>query len=77
MGDLAYSHGFYGTEWKGPGRFGEAGEALIVTGALIDLIDHTSLNWPTLIADPNEAWVFHILPDGTDLSAVWAAQRSA
>jgi hypothetical protein len=56
MGDLAFEYGFYGTEWKGPGMYGEAGEALMVT-------------------DPHEAWVFHILPDGTDNSAVWAAQR--
>ncbi|GLE09065.1 hypothetical protein PINS_up020631 [Pythium insidiosum] len=27
------------------------------------------------IADPDEAWVFHILPDDTGRSAIWAAQR--
>jgi hypothetical protein len=27
------------------------------------------------IADPTELWVFHILPDDTGSSAVWAAQR--
>lgn len=27
------------------------------------------------VADPNEAWVFHILPDDTGKSAVWVAQR--
>ncbi|KAJ0408854.1 hypothetical protein P43SY_000750 [Pythium insidiosum] len=27
------------------------------------------------IADPQEAWVFHILPDDTGRSAIWAAQR--
>jgi len=28
-----------------------------------------------VISDPNEAWHFHVLPDGTDKSAVWAAVR--
>ncbi|DBA03333.1 TPA: hypothetical protein N0F65_004610 [Lagenidium giganteum] len=27
------------------------------------------------VTDPKEAWVFHILPDDTGKSAVWAAQR--
>lgn len=28
-----------------------------------------------LVADPSEAWVFHILADPTGYSAIWAAQR--
>ena len=28
-----------------------------------------------VVGDPKEAWVFHILPDDTGKSAVWAAQR--
>lgn len=27
------------------------------------------------VADPKEAWVFHITPDDTGTSAVWVAQR--
>ncbi len=27
------------------------------------------------VSDPNEVWLFHIAPDGTDKSAVWVAQR--
>jgi dipeptidase len=27
------------------------------------------------ISDPREAWIFHILPDPTGTSAIWAAQR--
>ena len=32
MGDLAVKYGYYGAEWEGPGRFGEAGESLTVAG---------------------------------------------
>jgi len=28
-----------------------------------------------LVADKEEAWVFHILPDDTGRKAIWAAQR--
>ncbi|KAG7367389.1 dipeptidase [Nitzschia inconspicua] len=27
------------------------------------------------VSDPNDAWIFHILPDPTGRSAIWAAQR--
>jgi dipeptidase len=27
------------------------------------------------VSDPNEAWIFHILPDPTGKSAIWAAQK--
>lgn len=27
------------------------------------------------VTDPDEAWMFHILPDDTGRSAIWAAQR--
>ena len=39
------------------------------------------LRWPAgtsealAVSDPAEAWIFHILPDPTGESAIWAAQR--
>lgn len=60
MGDLAVEFGFYGESYD-PSKYGPAyvmGEA----GEALSVID------------PNEAWIFHILPDDTG-SAVWVAQR--
>lgn len=61
MGDVATSYGFYGESYD-PSTYGAAyvmGEA----GEGLSVID------------PNEAWIFHILPDDTATSAVWVAQR--
>lgn len=61
MGDLAVKYGFYGESYD-PSKYGPAyvmGEA----GEALSVID------------PNEAWIFHILPDDTATSAVWIAQR--
>jgi dipeptidase len=60
MGDLAVKYGFYGESYDSS-KYGTAyvmGEA----GEALTVID------------PNEAWIFHILPDDTATSAVWAAQ---
>jgi dipeptidase len=27
------------------------------------------------VSDPNEAWIFHVLPDPSGTSCIWAAQR--
>jgi dipeptidase len=61
MGDLAEKYGFYGESFD-PSKYGAAyvmGEA----GEALSVID------------PNEAWIFHILPDDSGASAVWVAQR--
>ena len=62
MGDLATQYGFYSADW-----------------------DSNSKDFPNnvkgeggealSVADPNEAWIFHIVPDDTGASAVWVAQR--
>ena len=62
MGDLATQYGFYSADW-----------------------DSQSKDFPNnvkgeggealTVADPTEAWIFHIVPDNTGASAVWVAQK--
>ena len=60
MGQLAEKGGYYGSN-DPP----EEGQGLFEeSGEALTLIDSTG-----------EAWVFHVLPDDTGRSAVWAAQR--
>lgn len=62
MGDLAVQYGFYSADWSITPLFGEnlpKGEG----GEALTVID------------PDEAWMFHIIPDDTGTSAVWVAQR--
>jgi dipeptidase len=62
MGQLAEQGGYHGSDDPQ-----EEGEGLFEeAGEALTLIDSTG-----------EAWVFHILPDDTGRSAVWAAQRLA
>lgn len=61
MGDLAVQYGFYSADYD-PTKYGESfpmGEG----GEALTVID------------PNEAWMFHIIPDDTGSSAIWVAQR--
>lgn len=59
MGELAETYGYYGAN-DPP----EEGEGMYEeSGEALTIIDK------------HEAWVFHILPDDTGKSAVWAAQR--
>lgn len=61
MGDAATTYGFYGESYD-PSSYGSAyvmGEA----GEGLSVID------------PQEAWIFHILPDDSAASAVWVAQK--
>ena len=65
MGQLVMEYGYYSATWdvaKYPPQLGipyAEGEG----GEALSVID------------PNEAWMFHILPDDTGTQAVWAAQR--
>lgn len=62
MGELAVQYGFYSADWSITPLFGEnlpKGEG----GEALTVID------------PEEAWMFHIIPDDTGSSAIWVAQR--
>ncbi|EQC30427.1 hypothetical protein SDRG_12001 [Saprolegnia diclina VS20] len=63
-----------------------AREAIMVMGHLAETYGYYGCSWEgddvfaesgeTLtVTDTTEAWIFHILPDDTGASAVWAAQR--
>ena len=59
MGELAEQYGFYSAQWDGN-----------------DLDDTMGEGGEALtVADPTEAWMFHIIPDDTGTSAVWVARR--
>jgi dipeptidase len=62
MGELAVKYGFYSSEWD---------------SSTADAIDGSQgeSGEALTVADPDEAWVFHILPDDTGASAIWVAQR--
>lgn len=61
MGDLAVKYGFYSSDWH-IGPFGD-GPLLGQGGEALTVVD------------PEEAWMFHILPDDSGASAVWVAQK--
>lgn len=63
-----------------------AREAIIVMGTMAEKYGYYGAEWDgdgryeesgesLMVADGTEAWVFHITPDDTGKSAVWAAQR--
>ena len=62
MGDLAVKYGFYSAEWA---RSNEE-EFATSQGEGGEALS---------VADPEEGWIFHIVPDDTGSSAVWVAQR--
>jgi len=61
MGALAEKYGYYGAEWNT-----ESGNLQMIMGEAGEALS---------VVDPNEAWMFHILPDDTGASAVWVAQK--
>lgn len=67
-------------------RATSAREAIAVMGGLAEKFGFYGAEWDTddkyleagetlTVADPHEAWVFHIVADDTAASAVWVAQR--
>jgi dipeptidase len=59
MGDLAVQYGYYSGEWDPADMPNTLGEG----GEALT------------VADPSEAWMFHIVADDTQASAVWVARR--
>jgi dipeptidase len=67
-------------------RCGTAREAVEMMGALAEQFGYYGAEWDgeyrfdeagenLMVSDPEESWVFHVLPDDTGASAIWAAQR--
>jgi dipeptidase len=67
-------------------RTATAREAVQLMGAMAEKYGYYGAEWDTqykfeeageslMVSDPKEAFVFHILPDDTGKSAIWAAQR--
>lgn len=67
-------------------RCGTARDAIEMMGALGEEFGYYGAEWDQeshfdeagesmMVSDPNESWVFHILPDDTATKAIWAAQR--
>lgn len=61
MGDLAEKYGFYSADWS-VDKFGPS-HAMGEGGEALSIID------------PNESWIFHILPDDLGTGAIWVAQK--
>lgn len=67
-------------------RSASARDAIKLMGSMAEQYGYYGAEWDTsikydeagenlMVSDPKEAWVFHILPDDTGKSAIWAAQR--
>lgn len=59
MGDLAVQYGFFGAGSPTDTPMNQENEA----GEALT------------VSDPNETWMFHVMPDDTGSSAIWVAQR--
>jgi dipeptidase len=62
MGDLAVKYGFYSGAWD-------------TYDAEATATSHGEGGETLSVADPDEAWIFHVIPDDTGTSAIWVAQR--
>jgi dipeptidase len=52
-----------------------AKDAVQVMGSLAVKHGYRDAGESMLVVDPNDAWIFHVLPDDTNTSAIWIAQR--
>lgn len=77
MGEMAVRHGFYGGAALWGGQYGRNGAPM--GSAESDKwggLENSEGGESLVLADRSgEAWVFHVSPDDTGVSAVWAAQR--
>ena len=49
--------------------------AVTTMGALAERYGYVDRGESLFVLDPTEAWIFHVLPDDTQTSAIWVAQR--
>lgn len=56
-------------------RAASAREAVQVMGKLAETHGYHDAGESLIVADPREAFIFHVLPDDSGASAVWVAQR--
>ena len=52
-----------------------AREAVQVMGTLAETFGYRDAAESMLVVDPVESWIFHILPDNTNRSAIWVAEQ--
>jgi dipeptidase len=52
-----------------------AREAILVMGNLSETFGYYDNGESLMVIDPNEAWIFHVLPDDTGHSSIWVALR--
>ena len=60
---MIFRYGYYSAEWEVDEGHGGIDSTLGEAGEGLT------------VADPEEVWIFHILPDPTGASAIWVAQR--
>jgi dipeptidase len=52
-----------------------AEDTIRIMGSLAEKYGYYDAGESLLVSDPQDAWIFHVSPDDTQTSAIWAAQR--